>query len=1732
MIEHAHNQYARINSAIFIFLFSFTLIHSQTPEFLWVEQEGGSNWDRVFGFISDHQGNIILGGDTYSSPSEFGSTLIYPIGSNAAGSPLDAYVAKYDQQGQLIWIHHTGGQCQPQKNCSNRTFDVDIDPNNNILAAGFYGGSATAFGSHLLPSPVSGQNGFVVKYRDDGLVLWARSITGFYPKFVQGICSDNQGNVYVTGNFAHQTLNGDATFDGIFLNTAGGTDIFVAKYNSNGQIQWANRAGSSINFSGADYIGDVGKGIVCDETGNIYVMGHFAGTADFGSKTISSHGDRDVFVAKYNPSGDVLWVRALGGVDEDDGQGIKMASDGKILITGIFEGEAHFGPYTIQSSGGHDVFLAKMSQSGDILWVRHGGGTSTVRKADLSYGLDDGHAGNIYISGVITGAATFDGITINSIGDSDSFIAKYSTDGNIQWVKRTGGDESSLDGSNVGLGTFVTSFGVDNVYVAGQFQGTANFDQFEFESYGLTDIFLGKLGTPCYPDIICPFSDQTVVAVDQNCQVSLPDYRSEVTFDANCTPESTPTILQYPLPGTLIGGNGTIQEVTLSADWGNGNITSCTFNLIVEDHEDPSIICPDGSITPFNLASDANCDAVLPDYSNEATVTDNCTESAAITLSQNPQPGTVLNGDGTSQLVTLTADDGNGNTSTCSFTVTVQDQTDPLIVCPDGSITPFTLASDANCNAVLPDYTNEATVTDNCTESAAITVSQNPPPGTVLNGHGTSQLVTLTADDGNGNTITCSCTVTVQDQTDPLIVCPDGSITPFTLASDANCNAVLPDYTNEATVTDNCTESAAITILQNPPPGTILNGHGTSQLVTLTADDGNGNSITCSFTVTVQDQTDPLIVCPDGSITPFNLASDSNCDAVLPDYTIEATVTDNCTESAAITILQNPPPGTILNGHGTSQLVTLTADDGNGNSITCSFTVTVQDQTDPLIVCPDGSNIPFNLASDANCDALLPDYTNEATVIDNCTESAAITILQNPPPGTVLNGHGTSQLVTLTADDGNGNTITCSFTVTVQDQTDPLIACPDGSITPFTLASDAYCDAVLPDYSHEATVTDNCTESAAITISQNPPTGTVLNGHGTSQLVTLIADDGNGNSITCSFTVTVQDQADPLIVCPDGSNIPFNLPSDANCDAVLPDYTNEATVTDNCTESAAITVSQNPPPGTVLNGHGTSQLVTLTADDGNGNTITCSFTMTVQDQTDPLIVCPDGSITPFNLASDANCDAVLPDYTIEATVTDNCTESAAITISQNPPPGTVLNGHGTSQLVTLTADDGNGNTATCSFTVTVQDQTDPLIVCPSNISVTSDPGTCTAVVNFADPLVTDNCAIDYVVCVPSSGSTFPLGTTTVTCTASDINGNSSQCTFDVIVEDIEGPTIAEIKVPIDPIPLGSPISTVAYFENCNDISEAYWDWGDDSTSPGNIFDDSISGSHIFDSVGVFRVSVTMIDSYGNVASETAIAYIVIYDPSAGFVTGSGWIESPPGAYLIDETITGKAHFGFVSRYQSGANIPTGRTDFRFKAADLLFEGVAFEWLVVAGANTKFKGTGTINGSGNYGFMLTATDGSINGGGGLDKFRIKIWDIDADETVVYDNKLGSDDIGYNAQEIGAGAIKIHKTNGNNNRMQFTTRLISSEIKLSAYPNPFQQELEIDFTLAKGNWVNLSVYDINGRHIKTLVNEIRSLGLHTEQWNGHDEAGKLVSSGVYLIRYSTEAEIKITTVIFQK
>jgi hypothetical protein len=232
------------------------------------------------------------------------------------------------------------------------------------------------------------------------------------------------------------------------------------------------------------------------------------------------------------------------------------------------------------------------------------------------------------------------------------------------------------------------------------------------------------------------------------------------------------------------------------------------------------------------------------------------------------------------------------------------------------------------------------------------------------------------------------------------------------------------------------------------------------------------------------------------------------------------------------------------------------------------------------------------------------------------------------------------------------------------------------------------------------------------------------------------------------------------------------------------------------------------------------------------------------------------------------------------------------------------------------------------------------------------------------------------------------------------------------------PTLNSVTGPVAPQAVNTTINlTVNYTDPAGslDTYTVTVNWGDGTTDNNT--------SHTYSAAGVYRIRATVADDDGGISNEAVYEYVVVYDPSAGFVTGGGWITSRAGAYTPNPSLTGRGTFGFVSKYQRGANQPTGNTEFQFHAGDFRFKSDSYEWLVVAGARAQYKGTGSVNGVSGYTFILTATDGQGNGGGGVDKFRIKIWNAGG---VIYDNVMGgSDQINEaNPQEIGGGSIVIH------------------------------------------------------------------------------------------------------------
>jgi hypothetical protein len=183
-------------------------------------------------------------------------------------------------------------------------------------------------------------------------------------------------------------------------------------------------------------------------------------------------------------------------------------------------------------------------------------------------------------------------------------------------------------------------------------------------------------------------------------------------------------------------------------------------------------------------------------------------------------------------------------------------------------------------------------------------------------------------------------------------------------------------------------------------------------------------------------------------------------------------------------------------------------------------------------------------------------------------------------------------------------------------------------------------------------------------------------------------------------------------------------------------------------------------------------------------------------------------------------------------------------------------------------------------------------------------------------------------------------------------------------------------------------------------------------------------THTYNSVGVYTISVMICDNAGGCTSAEVM--IVVYDASAGFITGGGWLMVDPGSYVANPTLGGRANFGFNSQYKKGSTVPTGETEFQFQVGNFNFHSTSYSWLVVSGYKAQYKGTGTVNGLSGYEFTLTAYDGNISGAGqtGYDRFRIK---ITKNNVTIFDNRNGApmDMDSANPVNISGGSIVIHK-----------------------------------------------------------------------------------------------------------
>ena len=244
----------------------------------------------------------------------------------------------------------------------------------------------------------------------------------------------------------------------------------------------------------------------------------------------------------------------------------------------------------------------------------------------------------------------------------------------------------------------------------------------------------------------------------------------------------------------------------------------------------------------------------------------------------------------------------------------------------------------------------------------------------------------------------------------------------------------------------------------------------------------------------------------------------------------------------------------------------------------------------------------------------------------------------------------------------------------------------------------------------------------------------------------------------------------------------------------------------------------------------------------------------------------------------------------------------------------------------------------------------------------------------------------------------------------------------VIVDDTDPAALGSISAPTSPVQVNTQITASDSFsDDSDDTHTATWNWGDGTTSTGTVTESGGSGSvqdtHTYTAPGVYTITLTVNNSDG-ATSSTQFKYVVVYDPNGGFVTGGGWIISPPGAYPANPTATGKANFGFNVKYHSGSStVPTGKTEFSFNAGNIDLSSTGYNWLVVSSpTQAQFQGTGTINGAGNYLFNIAIQSGSTN--------YIRIQINDTNNNVVYDTQPGAPLTASPTTPLGGGSFIIH------------------------------------------------------------------------------------------------------------
>lgn len=463
---------------------------SQDLELKWMHSFGSKQEDRGNYVKTDRDGNVYFLGNFYDTIDFDPSTRKTEFISNGFA---DIVFAKYNSQGELIWARSIGGPIME----TSYAFDLDIE--GNLYIAGAFVQTVD-----LDPGPSvqnytakGGPDIYISKFDQDGLLVWAKVITGSGNTYMQDIKLDHKGNVFVTGHFTDK-VDLDPGADSLILiaKNSNKADVFLLKLNTKGDFLWGFNSGGKLD--------EYANALAVNKYGDVALAVSFEDTVDFDPSPTQtaikiSNLYRNAALVKYSAAGEFLWVHHFYGTCTNSISSIAIDSNDNYYLTGFIEGGTDFNPtaaYTVLTSNGlSDIFMAKYLSNGSLAWTKAMGGGSYDRGSCIR--LDK--LQNIYLGGSFNNTVDFDpsaGIQNHtSAGGSDIFLCKYTNDGQVLKTHRMGGiSDEGISGLDIGKNL--------DVFIAGSFNSTVDFDPgtpiANRTSVGWVDMYLGKY-SQCKP---------------------------------------------------------------------------------------------------------------------------------------------------------------------------------------------------------------------------------------------------------------------------------------------------------------------------------------------------------------------------------------------------------------------------------------------------------------------------------------------------------------------------------------------------------------------------------------------------------------------------------------------------------------------------------------------------------------------------------------------------------------------------------------------------------------------------------------------------------------------------------------------------------------------------------------------------------------------------------------------------------------------------------------------------------------------------------------------------------------------------------------------------------------------------------------------------------------------------------------------------------------------------------